>query len=233
MTALRKNDPARMFRPVDLSQPGALDELLSLHRLVFGGYRMEDDAGDGGDGGTGDKSKGGDDFAAITSQEEFDKRLSERLTRERAKFADYADLKAKAEAHDKALADAMTEQEKAVAAARAEGESAASAAANTRLSSAEARALAAAAKFRNPALAVKAIDLSGVKIKDDGEVDEAAIKTLLKELSDAEPYLVDDGKGGKPKPDHSQGGGGGGDDAPSVSRGRDMYAASRGKKQAS
>lgn len=36
------------------------------------------------------------EFEAITSQEQLDKVIGERLTRERAKFADYDDLKAKA-----------------------------------------------------------------------------------------------------------------------------------------
>lgn len=35
-------------------------------------------------------------FEAITSQEDFEKRLGERLARERAKYSDYRDLKAKA-----------------------------------------------------------------------------------------------------------------------------------------
>ena len=96
----------------------------------------------------------------------------------------------------------------------------------------EARALAAEAKFRNPALAVRAIDLTGVKVGDDGEVDADAIKAKLKTLSDAEPYLVDDGTKPAPKADPSQGGGGGNDDGTSVSAGRDMYTAKHGKKSA-
>ena len=37
------------------------------------------------------------DFTPITTQEEFDSRISERLQRERAKYSDYEDLKNKAE----------------------------------------------------------------------------------------------------------------------------------------
>lgn len=95
--------------------------------------------------------------------------------------------------------------EKAITKARQEGASEVLTAANKRLLSAEARALAAEARFRNPALAVKAIDLSGVKVSDDGTVDAAAVKALLADLAKDDPYLVDDGKGGKPKPDGSQG----------------------------
>jgi hypothetical protein len=147
------------------------------------------------------------DFQPIASQADLDRILGERLARERAKYADYDDLRTKAAEFDKAAEAARTDQEKAVEEARNEGKTEALTAANTRLVSAEARALAAEAKFRNPSLAVKAVDLKGVTVNDDGEVDAAAIKAKLKELSDAEPYLIDDGKKPLPKPDRSQGGG--------------------------
>lgn len=41
-----------------------------------------------------------DEFKPITSQEEFERALGKRLERERAKFADYDDLRAKAEKFD-------------------------------------------------------------------------------------------------------------------------------------
>src|SRR5690625_5621930 len=49
-------------------------------------------------GGTGADSMQGSEpkFEAITSQEDFDRRLADRLRREREKYADYDDLKAKA-----------------------------------------------------------------------------------------------------------------------------------------
>lgn len=156
-----------------------------------------------------EKDKGGDEFTPPASQDELNRIIGERLARERAKFADYEDLKRKAAEHDKAVEAARTEQEKAVEAAKNEGRTEALSVANTRLVAAEARALAAEAKFRNPALAVRAVDLSGVTVNDDGAVDADAIKAKLKELSDAEPYLIDDKRGG-PRPDPSQGGGKGG-----------------------
>ena len=165
-----------------------------------------DDPDKGGD----DPDKGGDKFNAITSQEELNRIVGERLARERAKYSDYEDLRAAKAEYDKVLEAAKTEQERAVEAARNEGKTEALTTANARLVSAEARALAAEAKFRNPALAVKAISLDGITVSDDGTVDEKAIRDRLKELSDAEPYLVDDGKPGRPKPDPTQGGGTGG-----------------------
>lgn len=54
-----------------------------------------------------------DEFKAIESQEELNKVLNERLTRERAKFADYKDLKAKATKLDEIEQANQTEAEKA------------------------------------------------------------------------------------------------------------------------
>lgn len=146
------------------------------------------------------KPEPGKEFAAITSQEEFDKRLSERLARERSKFSDYDDLKKKAQAHDKALEAAKSEQEKAVDAARKEGESTATQRANTRLVGAEVRVQAAGARFHDPTDAIAQLQtagkLDGIKVADDGSVDADTIKGLLKDLAEAKPYLVasDDGK---------------------------------------
>jgi hypothetical protein len=99
-----------------------------------------------------------------------------------------------------------TDLEKAVAKARAEAVAEITASVNSRLISAEARALAAAEGFRNPALAVKAIDLADVAVTDSGEVDATALKSALAELAKAEPYLLksDDGPR-RPAPDKAQG----------------------------
>ena len=62
-----------------------------------------------------DNSGGQDDatgFRPITSQEEFEKALGRRLERERAKFADYEDLKAKASKFDEIEQANKTELEK-------------------------------------------------------------------------------------------------------------------------
>ncbi len=150
----------------------------------------------------------GPTFDPIQSQADLDRIIGQRLARERERYADYDDLRAKAAEHDKALDAARSDHDKAVEAARKEGESVAQERANGRLVSAEARALAAEAKFRNPTLAVRAVDLAGIKVNDDGSVDAAAIRTKLTELSNAEPYLVDDGKPARPKPDNAQGGAG-------------------------
>lgn len=58
-------------------------------------------------------STAGDEFKPITSQEDLNKVLNERLTRERAKFADYKDVKTKAAEYDKLAEANKSEIEKA------------------------------------------------------------------------------------------------------------------------
>lgn len=53
------------------------------------------------------------EFAPITSQEDFDKALSKRLDRERAKFADYDSLREKASKFDEVQEQSKTELQKA------------------------------------------------------------------------------------------------------------------------
>src|SRR4051812_21124078 len=67
------------------------------------------------------------------TQADLDRVVADRVSRERAKFADYGDLKKKAAA-------AMTEQERAVAEAEQRGAQAATSKAATRLARAEFRA---------------------------------------------------------------------------------------------
>lgn len=106
---------------------------------------------------------------------------------------------------DKIQAASKSDLEKAVDAARKEGAQGVLATANTRLVNAEARALAAEARFRNPSLAVRAIDLAGITVTEDGTVDTTAITAALKTLAADEPYLIDDGGPRAPRQDPSQG----------------------------
>lgn len=65
---------------------------------------------DGNNGGT--TSTAGDEFKPITSQTDFNKALNERLKREREKYADYGDLKAKATKFDELAEAQKTELQK-------------------------------------------------------------------------------------------------------------------------
>ncbi|HET6865460.1 MAG TPA: hypothetical protein VFH80_06035 [Solirubrobacteraceae bacterium] len=74
-----------------------IDDLLAFHRATFGDAVMEaggDGGGDGGDGGAGTGTTGGEQ---TFTQADVDRIVRERVQRERAKFADYDEIKAKAE----------------------------------------------------------------------------------------------------------------------------------------
>lgn len=200
-------NPFTYGKPITLD---TLDDLFAHHRALTGGWSMEDPPP--ADPPASDPPPA--TFEPITSQEDFDRRLGERLGRERAKFADYDELKGKAQKYDEGVEAAKSEHEKAVEEARKEGAQSAATTANARLIKAEARAQAAQAGFRSLS-DVALLDLSSVTVNDSGEVDVDAIKAKLKELSDAEPWRITDGSGNpNPRPDHSQGGGGGGGDRP-------------------
>lgn len=201
-------NPFTYPKPITLA---TLGDLFTHHRATTGGWSMDaggDSGTDGGDAGAGgDAAAGGARYAPPATQADLDRIIGDRLAREREKFADYVDLKKKADAHDAALEAAKTESEKAVDAARKEGEQAAMSRANSRLVAAEARALAAEAKFASPSLAVRALDLTDVKVGDDGQPDAEAIKAKLKELADSGAFVIGDAKlGGRLRPDLSQGG---------------------------
>ena len=68
------------------------------------------DNNDGTDKGAG--SDGAAEFKAPTSQAEFDRMVGDRISRERGKFADYDDLKAKAAKFDEADAASKSELQK-------------------------------------------------------------------------------------------------------------------------
>jgi hypothetical protein len=72
--------------------------------------------GGGGDGGSGGASA----YTPPASQADLDRIIEDRLARERKRYADYDDLKAKAEKHDALEAELASDKDKAVAAAREE-----------------------------------------------------------------------------------------------------------------
>jgi hypothetical protein len=83
-----------------------------MHKRALPYFLMAvEDGGDGGGSGAGAGEKP-TAFTPITSQDELNKALAERLQRERAKFADYNDLKAKANRLDELEAASKSEAEK-------------------------------------------------------------------------------------------------------------------------
>lgn len=169
----------------------------------------------------------------MLTQAQVDKLIDDRIARERKKYADYNDLKAKAAEHDKVVESQRSEQEKAVEAARKEGAESVLSTANARLIASEARALAAEANFRSPALAVKALDLAEVSVGDSGDVDADAIRAALKALAEAEPYLVKDDTPPPPRVPRSDPSQGSGKqtDPPAGQRGREEAARRYGNRQ--
>ena len=83
-----------------------------MHKRALPPFLMtvEDGGGGGGsDGGTGEKLA---EFTPISTQDELNKVIADRINREKAKFAYYKDLKAKAERLDQLEADKKSEAEK-------------------------------------------------------------------------------------------------------------------------
>lgn len=136
------------------------------------------------------------------TQAELDRIVADRLSRERGKYADYDDLKAKASQFDQLAEQQKTDLEKAVDAAKAEGRAEVLSAANDRLLKSRIEALA-ARDLADPADAVRLLDLAQFKVGDDGQTDDAAIKSAIGELVKSKPYLA-------AQPSGFQGSGGGG-----------------------
>jgi hypothetical protein len=197
MTNMTTTSPAPRYQAPNIGVPHVLN-LRGLRFMAAG------EGGDGGDG-TGDAGdsggQGGDggDAGKTFTQAELDKILSDRLARERGRYADYDDVKAKAARFDELQAQNATEHEKALEAVRREVRDEITGKAHAQLVHAEARALAAAAKFRDPGDVVAQLgaQLRDVKVDDDGVVDGAAVKDLVDKLATAKPYLVDAGDDGK------------------------------------
>lgn len=122
------------------------------------------------------------------TQADIDRAVTERLTRERAKFADYDDLKKRAAA-------AMTDTEKAVKEAEDRGRNSAKAETGTRLAAAEFKA-AAAGRVDEATLTgfLEYADLT--KFVKDGEPDQGAIAAAITKLGGSKPASFDGGARG-------------------------------------
>jgi hypothetical protein len=70
---------------------------------------QQNDAGANTDAGNGGGGDGGNAWTPPANQEEFNRIIGERVTRERSKYADYADLKNKASQFDQLTASQQTE----------------------------------------------------------------------------------------------------------------------------
>ncbi|MFD1135587.1 phage scaffolding protein [Paenibacillus urinalis] len=146
------------------------------------------------------------------TQDEVDRLITDRLSRERKKYGDYDDLKTKLtefeqaeeerkkaemSAHERLEAE-KAEALKAADEAKAERDQALTAA-NQRLIKAEFRALARELNVRKDAIddALKLADLSAVTVDDEGNA--VGVEDVVKALIENKPFLVEQTKS-KPDP---------------------------------
>lgn len=130
-------------------------------------YLRDPEEGGGGGAPPADDA-GAAEFAPITTQEEFDKRLSRRLNTERAKYRDYDTLKSKAEQFDLLANESRTDTERQIEEARLE-------AFNEAMS--KAVPIAVRAEFKSAA---------------KGQLTDEALQSLLEDL-DLTKYATEDG----------------------------------------
>lgn len=141
----------------------------------------------GDQAGTGEEKQG---FKAPADQAEFDRMVSDRISRVRAGYADHDSLKEKAAKFDQLEAEKASDIEKAKAQGKTEGITEVTATTNTRLIGYAARAVAAELKFHTPADVVGLVDFGSVTIGTNGEPDAAKIKELIEDAVKTRPYLV-------------------------------------------
>lgn len=153
-----------------------------------GGEGGGSDAGTGTDNGGGSgSSTGGKEFKPITSQEEFDNRLAERIRRVKAQFPNYDQLKADSEALAQLRRETESDREKAVREARETAIAEERKQSAPRLVGAEFRA-AAKGVLTDAARDAFLEDADLTKyLKDDGSVDTAKVEAKVKALAPEKP----------------------------------------------
>lgn len=98
----------------DTTMPRDLADIIKIHREMFGGFTMMADEGEATEGGkTSGETPAAKQFEPINSQDDLNRVIAERIQRERAKFADYDDLKTKASRFDELDQKNKSELEKA------------------------------------------------------------------------------------------------------------------------
>lgn len=133
----------------------------------------------------------GDTFVAPTNQEEFDRMVGARLARERAKFADYDELRAKASKFDEVDAASKSELQKAQDTIAERDRQLADLPKVARQQAIRFASLATQRGFLDPEDALVFIDA------DLG--DEDAVKAALEDLATRKPHLVRQEAGKPPR----------------------------------
>ena len=138
------------------------------------------------------ESLGGDKQERTFTQAELERQIGERLARERAKYADYNDLKEKASKFEELQAETQTELEKAVNKARKEERAKAVEEYET-----ERRANRLQVAVSNHARELADVDDVVMNLRgsdaqlftDEGQVDDKAFGTALEDLLERKPHL--------------------------------------------
>lgn len=145
----------------------------------------------------------GDDALGEGGKSALDKERAAAREATRAKAAAESALQAAQKELETLRAATQSDAERATAKAVKEATALVTVAGNARLVRAEVKAAAAAAQFHDPrdAAALLADKFAEVKVGDNGEVDEDAVKTLVDGLAKSKPHLVKTAGGGaKPLP---------------------------------
>lgn len=117
------------------------------------------------------------------TQADVDRIITGRL----AKYADYEDLK-------RQLADAQKERESAIETAKTETRAEVTNELAQRIVRSEAKVIAAGMNFRNADDALRFIDLAGLELDAEGNVNTDSLKTMLDETAKDRPYLLAEAK---------------------------------------
>lgn len=129
-----------------------------------------------------EEGEGESEFKPITSQEDLDRRIGDRLARERAKFGDYDDLKAKAAKFDEVDAATKTELQKLQDAVAERDAKIAALPNEVRKQAIRFASIASQRGFLDPEDALVFVDAD--------LADDAAVKAALDELAERKPHLL-------------------------------------------
>ncbi|MCS4593568.1 hypothetical protein KTJ89_11305 [Brevibacterium sediminis] len=190
MSTLKPADEPKLTENSDDEETN-LDEDTSTEDDSINDHDDEDDDEDGSDS-LGDKGKQALDRMKTARNE------AKKLAKERE--AEIAELKRQLAAEDK------TPEENELEQARAEARAEAMTAANARVIRSEVKS-AAAGKLRNPALALRLLDLTDFDVDENGDVDTEQIQEAISDLLEENPELAaqggnasfDSGRGKQPR----------------------------------
>jgi hypothetical protein len=127
-------------------------------------------------------------YTPPASQDELDRIIETRLNKERAKYADYDELKKAKSQYDEHLESQKSDQQKAIDDARGEASTEVTQKFLTKLVRSEVKSIASVLGFNDPADAFQVLG-EELPVKDD-EPDTDAIKALVEKLATDKPYLV-------------------------------------------